>query len=59
MNPILEAFIVGVINGITQTLWFIIFFIALNVFLAVLSNRDDDDDNDGGTLQPVHQGADK
>jgi len=59
MNPILDAFLAGVINGITQTLWFLIGLIVLTFVLSLFNRRDDDDDDDGGTLQPVYQQADK
>jgi len=59
MNPILDAFLAGVINGITQTLWFLIAVIALLFVVSLINRRDDDDDDDGGTLQPLYQEADK
>jgi len=52
MNPILDAFLAGVINGITQTLWVLIALIVL-LFVLSLLQRDDDDDDDG-TYQPVY-----
>ena len=59
MNPILDAFIAGFINGITVTLWGIIGIIAFFVILSILRGSNDDDDDDSGTLQPVYQGTDK
>ena len=60
MNPILDALLVGFINGISYTLWFIIGMIVFMMVIRILSStNDDDDDDDGGTLQPVYQGADE
>ena len=60
MNPILDAFLTGIIHGISYTLWGIIFVIVFLMILRIMiGNGDDDDDDDGGTLQPVYQGADK
>ena len=59
MNPALDAFLTGFINGISMTLWGIIFFIGTLFVYFLLTRQDDDDDDDSGTLQPVYQGADK
>ena len=59
MNPILDAFLAGIINGITFTLWGIIGVIIFAVIVVVLRNSNDDDDDDSGTLQPVYEGADR
>ena len=57
MNPILDAFLAGFINGITFTLWGIIGIIFGLFVVYLLSRGNDDDDDDGGTLQPAYQGA--
>ena len=59
MNPLLDAFLAGIINGITATLWGIIAIVLFFVIVTILRSDNDDDDDDGGTLQPVYQGADK
>ena len=56
MNPILDAFLVGIINGITFSLWGVIVIILFAVVLVILRGNDDDDD-DSGTLQPVYEGS--
>ena len=55
MNPILDAFLAGIINGITFTLWGIIAVVLFFFIISILAPRDDDDDDDSGTLQPVYQ----
>ena len=59
MNPLLDAFLAGIINGITVTLWGIIGIILFVVIVSILRNSNDDDDDDSGTLQPVYEGADR
>lgn len=59
MNPALDAFLTGFINGIAATLWGIIAIIFGLFIYFLLTRQDDDDDDDSGTLQPVYQGADK
>ena len=59
MNPALDAFLTGFINGLTFTLWGIIAVIFGLFIYFLLTRQDDDDDDDSGTLQPVYQGADK
>lgn len=56
MNPILDAFLVSLINGISFTLWGIIGIIVFVVILTILRGSNDDDDDDSGTLQPVYEG---
>ena len=56
MDPILDAFLAGIINGITFSLWGVIAVILFAVVLVILRGNDDDDD-DSGTLQPVYEGS--
>ena len=59
MNLALDAFLTGLINGITMTLWGVFVFFGLLLLYFFLTRQDDDDDDDSGTLQPVYQGTDK
>lgn len=57
MNPILDAFLTGFLNGVAYTLWGTIAVALFIIILTILATRDDDDDDDSGTLQPVYQGS--